>query len=450
LNTNSPTLADLGTKLSPGGLSGFRIEYIDSGTGNIISNLFSTVAYSNRCEAVSQPSSNSTQKSVLYRLTDSGSLLFLSVTPSTSPSIKPNGFPYVGVAGQDIILSNSYFDPQIIEIELTEYDLKKIALLINGERTLNIESGIENIYNEDKEIIAQSTLYDIKDEFNNPLYKVKQNNRHVEIPWHDNNCISEITSDYYAVVWDEQKQIIKNELIVTRAAIRAKIYYKRGYMQGNKAYFPWLVDQSNYLNTRYLMYIDGKSTYLYNNLLIQFDSNVYTDLDEPFETIIRMRAYDLNYPKFSKFINKVLLYYYRGPKQPLDIEIKLYNEAGYLLLQDDVKDKKILHDGSIINDSILGSSIVESKTFNLAYKFPLLLSDCEIKINNTSDFSLSSITYNYTVATTPELTRPEVYKNIIRVGSPILLTRESLLEAGSKEEAETITVLTGGKADDFN
>ena len=280
--------------------------------------------------------------------------------------------------------------------------------------------------------------------------KVKQNNRHVEIPWHDNNCISEITSDYYAVVWDEQKQIIKNELIVTRAAIRAKIYYKRGYMQGNKAYFPWLVDQSNYLNTRYLMYIDGKSTYLYNNLLIQFDSNVYTDLDEPFETIIRMRAYDLNYPKFSKFINKVLLYYYRGPKQPLDIEIKLYNEAGYLLLQDDVKDKKILHDGSIINDSILGSSIVESKTFNLAYKFPLLLSDCEIKINNTSDFSLSSITYNYTVATTPELTRPEVYKNIIRVGSPILLTRESLLEAGSKEEAETITVLTGGKADDFN
>lgn len=277
--------------------------------------------------------------------------------------------------------------------------------------------------------------------------KVKQNNKHVEIPWHDNHCISEITSDYYALVWDEEKQIIKNELIVTRPAVRAKIYYKRGYMQGNKAYFPWLVDQSNYFNTRYLMYIDGISTYLYNNLLIQFDSNVYTDLDEPFETIIRMRAYDLNYPKFSKFINKVLLYYYRGPKQPLDIEIKLYNEAGYLLLQDHVADKKVLHDGLIINDSILGSSIVESKTFNLAYKFPLLLSDCEIKINNTSDFSLSSITYNYTVATTPELTRPEVYKNIIRVGNPILLTRESLLQG--QAQAEKVTLLSGGKADDF-
>jgi hypothetical protein len=162
-----------------------------------------------------------------------------------------------------------------------------------------------------------------------------------------------------------------------------------------------------------------------------------------------MRAYDLNYPKFSKFINKVLLYYYRGPKQPLDIEIKLYNEAGYLLLQDHVKDKKVLHDGSIINDSILGSSIVESKTFNLAYKFPLLLSDCEIKINNTSDFSLSSITYNYTVATTPELTRPEVYKKIIRVGNPILLTPESLLQPLQEQDADKITVITGGKANDF-
>jgi hypothetical protein len=279
--------------------------------------------------------------------------------------------------------------------------------------------------------------------------KVKQNNKQVEIPWDDNNCISEITSDYYALVWDEKKEIIKNELLVTRPAIRAKIYYKRGYMQGNKAYFPWLVDQSNYFNTRYLMYIDGKSTYLYNNLLIQFDSNVYTDLDEPFETIIRMRAYDLNYPKFSKFINKVLLYYYRGPKEPLDIEINLYNEAGYLLLKDQVKDKKVLHEGLIINDSILGSSIVESKTFNLAYKFPLLLSDCEIKINNTSDFSLSSITYNYTVSMTPELTRPEVYKNIIRIGNPILLTKESLLKPTAIQETEEVTVITGGKADDF-
>jgi hypothetical protein len=276
--------------------------------------------------------------------------------------------------------------------------------------------------------------------------KVKQQNQDVQIPWEDNNCITELTPDYYALVWDEIKTVINNEIVTTRPAIRAKMYYKRGYMQGNKVYFPWLVDQSEYFNTRYLMYIDGLSTYLYNNILIQYQSNEYTDLEQPFETIIRMRAYDLNYPKFSKFINKALVYYYRGPKQPLDFELNLYNEAGYLLLSKHVSDKRVLHEGQIATDTILGSSIVESKTFNLPYKFPLLLCDAEIKINNTSDFSLSSITYNYTVTTTPELTRPEVYKNIIRIGNPILLTKESLLAAAARNQAEKITIVSGGGA----
>jgi len=179
LDTNDTELQALGEKLNPGGFSGFRIEYLNPDT-SIIPNLFSTVAYSNRCEAVSQPSNSSTQKSVVYRFNDSGSLLFLSVTPASSPSIKPNAFPYIGVATQEIILSNTYFDPQVIDIELTEYDLRKIALLVNGERTLNIETGIENIYDEDRNILAQSTLYDIKDEAANPLYKVKTNNTDID------------------------------------------------------------------------------------------------------------------------------------------------------------------------------------------------------------------------------------------------------------------------------
>jgi hypothetical protein len=180
LDTNNTNVQALGEKLNPGGLCGFRIEYLNP-DGSIIPNLFSTVAYSNRCEAISQPSSSSSQKSVVYRFNDSGSLLFLSVTPASSPSIKPNAFPYIGVAGQNIIMSNTYFDTQVIDIELTEYDLRKIALLVNGERTLNIDTGIENIYDEGKNILAQSTLYDIKDEVGNPLYKVKTNNLPTEI-----------------------------------------------------------------------------------------------------------------------------------------------------------------------------------------------------------------------------------------------------------------------------
>lgn len=175
LDTNQSGLAALSQRFVPGGLCGFRIEYFD-GSGSLIDNFFTTISYSNLCEAITQASNSPTQKSVLYNFNDTGSLLFLSVTPSTSPSLKPTALPYIGSAGQNIVITNTFFDPQIIEIELTEYDLKKVALLVNGERTLNIGTGIENIYDEDKNIIAQSTLFDIQDEFNNPLYKVKENN----------------------------------------------------------------------------------------------------------------------------------------------------------------------------------------------------------------------------------------------------------------------------------
>jgi hypothetical protein len=180
LDATRPELQELGQKLTPGGMCGFRVEYINQDDGSIVPNLFSTVAFSNRCEVISQPSNSSTQKSVVYRFNDTASLLFLSVTPASSPSVKPNVFPYIGVAGQEIILSNSYFDTQVIDIELTEYDLKKIALLVNGERTLNVETGVENIYDDNRNILTQSTLFDIKDEAANPLYKVKQNNTTID------------------------------------------------------------------------------------------------------------------------------------------------------------------------------------------------------------------------------------------------------------------------------
>jgi len=179
LDTNQSGLAALSQRFVPGGLAGFRIEYFNA-NGTVIDNFFTTISYSNLCEAVTQSTNSPTQKSVLYSFNDSGSLLFLSVTPSSSPSVKPNALPYIGSAGQNIVISNTFFDPQIIEVELTEYDLKKVALLVNGERTLNVETGIENIYDDTRNILAQSTLFDVKDEFNNPLYKIKENNTTID------------------------------------------------------------------------------------------------------------------------------------------------------------------------------------------------------------------------------------------------------------------------------
>jgi hypothetical protein len=180
LDINASELRNLTDKLKSGGLTGFRIEYLNLDGLSIIPNLFRTVTFSNRCEAISQTSNQSTQKSIVYRFNDNGTLLFLSVSPSVAPSVKPNSLPDIGVAGQEIILSNTFFDPQMIEFELTEYDLKKVATLINGERTLNIETGIQNIYDKERNIVSQSVLYDIKDEKNTPLYKVKKNNETID------------------------------------------------------------------------------------------------------------------------------------------------------------------------------------------------------------------------------------------------------------------------------
>jgi len=81
LDINSSELRNMTDKLVSGGLSGFRIDYYNN-NGEIIPNFFRTITFSNRCEAVSQISNNSTQKSIVYKFNDSGTLLFLSLTPS--------------------------------------------------------------------------------------------------------------------------------------------------------------------------------------------------------------------------------------------------------------------------------------------------------------------------------------------------------------------------------
>lgn len=177
---NSGDFIDLKNRISPGALTGFRLDYMDDTTGEITPNIFTIVTFSNRCEIISQSSTNTSQKSVVYRFNDSGNLIFLSVSPSSSPSVKANTQPFIGNGGQTVIFSNTYFDPQVIDIEITEYDLKKIGNLIEGERTLNIETGVENIYDENRNILSQSTLYDIKDDFGNDLFKVKQNNKVID------------------------------------------------------------------------------------------------------------------------------------------------------------------------------------------------------------------------------------------------------------------------------
>jgi hypothetical protein len=161
-------------KFIPQGLIGFRIEYLNA-DGSKIPNFFRVVTSCFYCEPIVVNQVNTTQKSVRYRYTDSTTnLLFLTVTPSSSPTNKPNATPFIGQPGQSIIVSNTYFNPVTIEIDIVEYDTSSLAIALYGNQTKSIDDGIYTMYDENNNIYKQYNLFEIRDQFNALLFEVRQ------------------------------------------------------------------------------------------------------------------------------------------------------------------------------------------------------------------------------------------------------------------------------------
>ena len=162
-------------KFVPQGLVGFRIEYLNA-DGSKIPNFFRVVTSSFFCEPVVTNEINTTQKSIRYRYVDGDSnLLFLTLSPSSSPTNKPNATPFIGQPDQDIIITNTFFNPVTVEIEMVEYDISSLAIALYGNQTKSIDDGIYTIYDSANNIYRQYNLYEIRDQFNALLYEVRQN-----------------------------------------------------------------------------------------------------------------------------------------------------------------------------------------------------------------------------------------------------------------------------------
>jgi hypothetical protein len=162
-------------KFVPQGLVGYRIEYIDITTSQKVPNFYKLVTSSFYCEPVTTNLTNTTQKSVRYRYSDAPTnLIFLTVTPSSSPSTRPNIIPFIGQPSQKIILTNSYFNPTTVEIEMVEHDISTLALALYGNQSKAASSGIYTIYDGGNNIYKQFNLYEVKDEFNETLYEIRE------------------------------------------------------------------------------------------------------------------------------------------------------------------------------------------------------------------------------------------------------------------------------------
>lgn len=161
-------------KFVPQGLVGFRIEYLNP-DGSKIPNFFRIITSSFYCEPVITNEVNTTQKGIRYRYVDGNSnLIFCTVSPSSSPTNKPNATPYIGQPNQNIIITNTYFNPVTIEVEMVEYDVSSLAIALYGNQTKSIDDGIYTIYDSQNNIYRQYNLYEIRDQFNALLYEVRQ------------------------------------------------------------------------------------------------------------------------------------------------------------------------------------------------------------------------------------------------------------------------------------
>lgn len=159
---------------SANGLVGYRVEYLNA-DGSKIPNLFRLITSCFYCEAVISNLTNTSQKAIRYRYVESQSnLIFCTLTPSSAPTNKPNAIPFIGQPNQNIIVTNTFFNPTVFEIEMVQYDIESLAIGLFGNQSKSMDDGMYTIYDFQNKIYKQYNLFEIKDDLNHKLFEVRE------------------------------------------------------------------------------------------------------------------------------------------------------------------------------------------------------------------------------------------------------------------------------------
>ena len=161
-------------------LQGYRIEYLNTDNTKL-RNVVRYVVTSNKVTPVTENIGNTSQTSVRYRFDDAGTLIFLQLTPSSSSSSKPNVLPFIGTPNQKILMYNTNVNPLAIEIDMVENDIDTIVNIIGGEQVKDVNNGILTHYDDDRNIIKQFNLFEIKDDVGDTsLFEVKEKRQTID------------------------------------------------------------------------------------------------------------------------------------------------------------------------------------------------------------------------------------------------------------------------------
>ena len=342
--------------------------------------------------------------------------------------------------GDDVEADGQDFSPYVKRIVNTSTSCDNYASIQATDNFLLFKYG-KVIYALDSSELSKDiiSLLSVND-------RLTPKNRYNTIDWDRDDYFTEVTEDYYGIIWPAVEKINEDGTIsVIKEAYRAKMYFR--YMQqidnSNKPFFPWLKDISPALDIVGTVTLEGKSCHLtIDEKLVNYSSDVYYDYNHVYESSLKLKGVDLAYPKLMKFLSNIILYYYRGQEDVIKMYLTARNEAGHLLYRempeafmdygnDTIKythkdtyydrvrtreDYRVLiaDETPLIEKVRLDSTTLDTKVYTPEYKFPFLLVELEIRIATKQAFSLASVTYNYTSTDVPDQTVFDLYTDIIK------------------------------------
>lgn len=152
-------------------LVGYRIIYLDDNGAR--QDYYRIITSNNKCEPVIQAPNSSSDKTYTYRYEDSSTLSFVTVSPSSAPSFKNNALPYIGKPTQKILLVNTFFEPIMLDIEMTTHDADTISYMLENSQLRDLDNGLVTTFSDNGEIYHQKEFYTLKDQYTGkPIYEV--------------------------------------------------------------------------------------------------------------------------------------------------------------------------------------------------------------------------------------------------------------------------------------
>jgi len=164
---------------STGSLVGYQIEYFNT-NGEKIKN-FHRIVTSSDLVSVSSNNSSSSPNATSYYLDPNGTQLFLTLTPDEVSLITNQTSPDLGIKGQKIIVSNTFFDPTLLEVEMVDQTIKTLSYVLLGNAVRDLSNGVLSVFDDAGNLFAQYNLLTRKSTFNNANLDIKERRTNINL-----------------------------------------------------------------------------------------------------------------------------------------------------------------------------------------------------------------------------------------------------------------------------